>query len=102
MTWRAARIFAMCLLASATLAASDFWKEKDYTAWSDREAEEMLTDSPWAQRAEIIKADMSLAHRVGGLSGGVVGRGVGSRGGFGGTGGGVSWDAARAPRGGGF
>jgi hypothetical protein len=90
------------ILASAALVASDFWDDKDPTAWSDDQAERLLTDSPWAQTAVVMSADFSLANRVGGLSGGVVGRGVGSRGAFGGSGGGVGGDGAGNLGGGSF
>lgn len=35
----------------------------------------MLTDAPWARRFSILTPDFSLARRVGGLTGGVVGNG---------------------------
>jgi hypothetical protein len=90
------------LCASAALAAADFWKDKESTAWSASEAEQMLVDSPWSRKVVIVDPDLSLASRVGGLSGGVVGRGVGSRPGFGGTGGGVGGDGAGNLGGGSF
>ena len=42
------------LLAGTALVAADFWEEKDFTTWSDKEVEKMLTDSPWAKQVRII------------------------------------------------
>jgi hypothetical protein len=36
------------LLATASLAAADFWTEKPFAQWSDKDVEKMMTDSPWA------------------------------------------------------
>jgi hypothetical protein len=93
---------AVILLAAVRLAASDFWDQKNFTAWSDQEVRRILTDSPWSRAVTIFNAEFSLGKRVGGLSGGVVGRGVGSRGGFGGAGGGVGGDGAGNLGGGSF
>ncbi len=44
--------FLMAGLALFALAgilfAADFWQQKDYTSWSQRDCEQMLTKSPWA------------------------------------------------------
>ncbi len=37
----------------AILFAADFWKEKKFTDWSDKEVQKMLTDSPWARKTGI-------------------------------------------------
>jgi hypothetical protein len=42
------------LLACAALVAADFWEDKEFTTWSEREVQKMLTDSPWAQRVNIV------------------------------------------------
>lgn len=47
------------LLACAALAAADFWEEKEFTQWSDREVQKMLTDSPWAKRVNIVMGGLS-------------------------------------------
>ena len=49
----AARILGVWILAGAALVAADFWDEKDFTTWSDKEVEKMLTDSPWAKRVRV-------------------------------------------------
>jgi hypothetical protein len=97
---RALRTAAICLTACTTLSAADFWTAKDYREWSDKEVARMLNDSPWSQHATVSVIDMSLAGRVGGLSGGVLGTGGGTgrtRGG-----GGVGGDGAGNLGGGSF
>lgn len=42
------------LLAGVNLVAADFWEEKDFTMWSDKEVQQMLTDSPWAKQVGIL------------------------------------------------
>jgi hypothetical protein len=63
------------LLAGAGLWAADFWQKSKFTEWSDKDAQKMLRDSPWARPVEV---------RLGG--------GRGGRGGGGGGGGGMSAD----------
>ena len=41
------------LLAGAVLAAADFWEETQFTAWSDKDVEQMMNDSPWAKRLTV-------------------------------------------------
>jgi hypothetical protein len=97
---RTLRTAAVCLAASTTLSAADFWTAKDYREWSDKEVARMLNDSPWSQHATVSVIDTSLAGRVGGLSGGVLGTGGGAgrtRGG-----GGVGGDGAGNLGGGSF
>ena len=89
MTARAAAIVAGWLLASASLGAVEFWEAKEFTAWSDQEVSRMLTDSPWSRRVVIFTPDLSLASRVGGLNGGLIGNSRLAR-----AGGGVGGDGA--------
>ena len=53
------------IVAGAVLTAADFWEEKDFTVWSDKEVEKILTDSPWSQKVSIV-----LRIRGGGNGGG--------------------------------
>ena len=82
-------VLGVWVLASAALLAADFWEDKDFTTWSDKQVEKMLTDSPWSRKVSIRIPNTLLARRVGGLSGGRVGSGggVGRAGGGGGAGG---------------
>lgn len=94
------RTAALCLAACTALSAADFWTVKDYRKWSDKEVARMLNDSPWSQHTTLAVVDMSLAGRVGGLTGGVLGTGGGTgrtRGG-----GGVGGDGAGNLGGGSF
>ena len=91
---RLAIIVGVGLITCATLVAADFWETKAFTTWSEEEVVTLLTDSPWSRVAWVHTPHAALATRVGGLSGGVVGAGVGSRGGIGAGGGGVAGDGA--------
>ena len=46
-------LFALMLVGVALTAAADFWEEKDFRSWSDREVEEMMTDSPWSRMVTV-------------------------------------------------
>ena len=52
------------LLAGVALVAADFWEEKDFMTWSDKEVEKMLTDSPWPSRSGLSSAGASLRERL--------------------------------------
>ena len=47
-------------LGSAGLRAADFWKERDYKQWKPKEAQKMLTKSPWAQNVSLDPTRMKL------------------------------------------
>ena len=81
-------LFVPIFLGTA-LAAADFWEDKDFTTWSQKEVEKMLSDSPWSRKVSLHIPEVSLAGRVGGLSGGLIGTGggAGRAGGGGGAGG---------------
>lgn len=81
-------------------AAADFWRSKTPESWSEKEVDQLLTNSPWARTVEIIAPDLSLAGRVGGLQGGRVGGFGGS--GRPGAGGGAGGDGAGNLGGGSF
>jgi hypothetical protein len=63
------------ILACASLAGADFWT-KPFTEWSDKEAERMVTDSPWAVGV-TVPLPQTIMEPVG------VGAGVGGGQGFG-------------------
>jgi hypothetical protein len=65
---------------AAMLFASDFWKTKDSSQWTDEEISKILSESPWA-KAKTVQAQQSQTQRRGG--------GGGRRGGFGFPGGGL-------------
>jgi hypothetical protein len=61
------------------LFASDFWKTKDSSQWTDEEISKILSESPWA-KAKTVQPQQSQTQRRGG---------GGRRGGFGFPGGGL-------------
>ena len=68
------------LAACAVLAAADFWEEEEFTAWSDREVQRMMSNSPWAKRVTVVfprPPSAVISDEVGAVRGG--------RGGFGGN-----------------
>lgn len=65
-----------CLLASSALTAADFWQEKDFTVWSARQVEKMLTDSPWAKKVTIVVGSLR-EEGLGGFQPGAAGLGGG-------------------------
>ena len=42
------------LTACAVLTAAEFWEEKEFTDWSDREVQRLMTNSPWAKRITVV------------------------------------------------
>ena len=81
---------ALCCTPAALLIGADFWDAKGSSEWTGPEIDRLLSDSPWARSVSVHVTDVALAGRVGGLGGGVVGAGAGSRGGVGAGGGGVA------------
>jgi hypothetical protein len=77
--WMAAAL--LWTLGAASLAATNFWEAKAYTEWSEKEVEELLTDSPWARKLSVV---IPIPPRAGGDD--ATGRG-GGRGGDDGGGG---------------
>lgn len=47
------------LIAGAALSAADFWEEQPFMAWSDKDVQKMLSDSPWAQQVRIAIGSLS-------------------------------------------
>ena len=82
------------LAACAVLTAADFWDEKEFPDWSDRDVQRMMTNSPWAKRITVVfpRAPQTaindrtpVAGGIGGVGGGGGGRGFGGADGFGPT-----------------
>jgi hypothetical protein len=81
----------------SNLLAADFWQQKKFTDWNEKEITKLLSDSPWARQvlasAEAGKGSSSGSKSGGGKSsggnmGGGGGRGGGGRNAGGGMGGG--------------
>ena len=47
-------ISGVWLLAFAVVGAADFWEEKAFTEWSDKDLEKMMSNSPWAKRLTVV------------------------------------------------
>jgi hypothetical protein len=72
-------LIAGLMLALWPLAAADFWDEKKFTDWTDKQVRRMLDDSPWAR-------PIAISGGGGGMPGGGGGRGGRGRSGGGGGG----------------
>lgn len=64
------RVAIAILTALVPLAAADFWEEKKFHEWSDKQVKRMLEDSPWA-RPVAVRADSGGMRGRGGRGGGV-------------------------------
>ena len=50
--------FSLIFLSTILLGAEEPWQEKPFTKWSRQEVEQVLRDSPWARKAELIAANL--------------------------------------------
>jgi len=98
-TTQLARIGIAGSACAVLLLASDFWKTKDSTLWTDEEINKILSDSPWA-KAKTIQPQASQPGRGMGRRGG--GFGFPGGGGIGYPGGGYPGGGGRYPGGGGY
>ncbi len=78
---------AIAVLAAAA-AAADFWEKSKFTEWSEKDAQKMLRDSPWARTVEVRAGGPGGGGRSGGRRGGGGGGGAGGFDGGGDIGGG--------------
>jgi hypothetical protein len=87
---------------AAMLFASDFWKTKDSSQWTDDEISKILSDSPWAKAKTVQPQQSQMQRRGGGRRGGFGFPGGGLGGGYpGGGGGGYPQGGGGYPQGGG-
>ncbi len=56
--------FLLASLMAGAAAAGEFWQEKQYRRWSERECRKLLADSPWAKRYVVGRAIVELLGRV--------------------------------------
>lgn len=81
--------------ASLILMAADPWKDKQSSDWTEKDANRVLTNSPWAQTASAqmdssqMGGGMGRGGGMGGPGGGIGGPGGGPEDGIGGGGGGM-------------
>ncbi|MFB3828307.1 MAG: hypothetical protein ACE15B_16180 [Bryobacteraceae bacterium] len=66
------RIAIALLAAVVPLAAADFWEEKKFHEWSDKQVKRMLEDSPWARPVAVRAEGGGGMRRGGGGRGGGV------------------------------
>ncbi len=90
---------AIVWLAACAVLAADFWDEKEFTDWSDRDVQRMVTNSPWAKRITVVfpRAPQTALNDRNPVAGGIGGVGGGGRGGRG-FGGGDGFGPARQSR----
>lgn len=54
-------LFLLLTIALGSSAdAGEFWQEKDYRRWSEKECKKMLEDSPWARRYSLGRVVIEL------------------------------------------
>ena len=46
-------VFPVIVMSTLALWAGDFWEEKKFTEWSDKEITKMLTKSPWVRKMDV-------------------------------------------------
>ena len=68
------RVLFVLLLTSTLLWAGDFWEDKEFTQWSEKDVEKLMTNSPWAKQVTVA---LSMGGRGGRGGGGMSGRGGG-------------------------
>lgn len=74
---------AVCVATGAIFSAAAFWESKPFAAWSDKEVQQVLTDSPWSRRVQVVMNTLGPAGDIDARGGG-DGDGGGGRGGRGG------------------
>src|SRR5438552_14791919 len=52
------------LMAVLTLSAKDFWEEKGFNQWDEKQALRMLSDSPWAKTQLVLGAGESTGRAL--------------------------------------
>lgn len=78
---QAVRALAPVLVCGVALFAADVWKTKDPSAWTQEEAQKVLTDSPWAKVASVKVEGFGQGGGMGRGGGGTWGGGGGGMGG---------------------
>ena len=49
------QLFTLLFLFALCIGAADFWLNKPFTDWNDKEAIKVLTDSPWVGKTRICR-----------------------------------------------
>ena len=85
MARRLLSLAALWVAVGLSVVAADFWEEKPFHSWSDKEVNKMLTDSPWADEVAVaLPPQLRLGGQGAGGGGFDTGGGGGGaeRGGF--------------------
>ena len=53
MACRILSLGALWVVVGIGVAAADFWEDRPFRSWSDKDVEKMLTDSPWADEVAV-------------------------------------------------
>ena len=53
---------AIFLAASSAAFGADFWENKPYDKWSQKECSKLLEDSPWAQDFTLMDSRAPAIH----------------------------------------
>jgi hypothetical protein len=73
---------AVCFTVCAAISADNFWETKPFLEWSDKEAERLLSDSPWATMVAVPLPNVGPVPSGDINAGGRGGGGEGRRDGF--------------------
>ncbi len=65
------------LVTVGVLGFSDFWKDKPYTKWTEKEVRTLLNDSPWAKSTTLRKPILKQIRRETGQFSDLAGEGEG-------------------------
>jgi len=55
---------SILIMVMVPISAADFWEEKEYTTWTEKECMKLLRKSPWAFH-ESFRTTANLSHGVG-------------------------------------
>ena len=47
------KLTLLLFVSALALWAADFWQTKPFTSWDQKEAQKMITDSPWAHKLSV-------------------------------------------------
>jgi hypothetical protein len=76
-------IFALSLFLSVTVpsaicwSSGEFWSDKPYTKWTEKEVKHLLSDSPWAKSVTLKHTVLKQTRREFGTLSGIAGEGEG-------------------------
>ena len=96
-----AAVWPIVVLSAVSVCAADFWDTKPFETWSDKEVQQLLTDSPWSRSVQVVLNVVGRGTALG-ESEGAGGRGRGAGGDAGADAGGGRGGGGRGGGGTGF